>query len=253
MATNPDKRRCAAKRTNGEPCNNWAMKGMKVCRNHGGSSPQAKRAAAKRLELERAQREAERAVKTLGLARDTTPTEALLDEVKWTAGHVEWLRQKVQELEPMVLSTTIDEDGAHDVMSPHPLVHGVTRVEREKGFIRAEDESGEIRVVQAGDLVETKRVETAGPSVWYQLYMMERQQLVRVCEAALRAGVEERRVALAERQGLAVAGMLRTVLEAVWAQVVSELVARGEVAAARALFDAVVARVVPAALRSLAE
>lgn len=41
--------KCTAKRTNGELCNNWAIHGANVCRNHGGSAPQVKDAARRRL------------------------------------------------------------------------------------------------------------------------------------------------------------------------------------------------------------
>jgi hypothetical protein len=50
--------------------------------------------------------------------------------------------------------------------------------------------------------VTTKK---AGTSAWYELYMKERDHLAKVCSLALRAGIEERKVKLAESQGLLVA------------------------------------------------
>lgn len=46
----PPARRCGARRRDGEPCANYPMRGQARCRMHGGSSPQARRAAARRLE-----------------------------------------------------------------------------------------------------------------------------------------------------------------------------------------------------------
>ncbi|WP_286189399.1 hypothetical protein [Sanguibacter hominis] len=115
---------------------------------------------------------------TLGLSRDVSPSEALLEEVRWTAGHVDWLRDRVREVER-------DE-----------LVWGKTKWKQ--------TDSAD------GPIEET--VETASTSVWYDLYERERKHLVAVCTAALRAGVEERRVRLAEAQGEQVAAVIKAIL-----------------------------------------
>ncbi len=41
---------CTARRTNGEPCKNYAMLGTTVCHAHGGKAPQTRQAARRRLE-----------------------------------------------------------------------------------------------------------------------------------------------------------------------------------------------------------
>jgi len=45
----PDRRKCSAKRTNGEPCGNYPMHGGKVCRKHGGAAKQVREKAKQRL------------------------------------------------------------------------------------------------------------------------------------------------------------------------------------------------------------
>jgi len=150
--------------------------GTKVCRFHGGNAANVRAAGARRL----AEAEATRQVVTLGLPVDISPTEALLQEVQWTAGHVHWLRSKVQD---------IDEE---------ELVWGAT------------SESTK----QATQFPGTDSTSTAAPSIWYVLYAKERQHLVAVCAAALKAGVEERRVRLAESQGDLVATAIRHILDA---------------------------------------
>src|SRR5438874_535830 len=61
------------------------------CKLHGGCAPSGRSAGQQVL--------AEQAVKTYGLSIDVSPTDALLEEVRWTAGHVAWLRARVQEVE----------------------------------------------------------------------------------------------------------------------------------------------------------
>lgn len=91
----PIEGRCRARRTNGEPCTNWPMKGAKVCHAHGGRAPQVKAAAKRRQE----QQTALAAVATYGLPRQIAPDQALLEEVHRTAGHVAWLHQLIGGLD----------------------------------------------------------------------------------------------------------------------------------------------------------
>jgi hypothetical protein len=120
------------------------------------------------------------AVKTLGLPIDIDPGKALLDEIHWTAGHVQWLRDKVQELEgdALVWGKSLHREG----VGPEGPV----------------------------DVSDHK----AAPNTWYQLYMAEREHLAKVCSLALKAGIEERKVKLAESQGLLVAEAIRRILGA---------------------------------------
>jgi hypothetical protein len=119
-----------------------------------------------------------RAVVTLGLPVDIDPAKALLDEIHWCAGHVAWLRGKVQEV--------TDQD----------LVWG--RVQTDNGI----GPQGPVDM----------STEKAGPNVWLELYNQERDRFHRVCALALRSGIEERRVKLAEQQGDLVAAVVNRIL-----------------------------------------
>ncbi|MFF7142247.1 hypothetical protein ACFZB5_13495 [Streptomyces nodosus] len=175
------KRRCQArsKASDGGQCGAYAMRGQDVCRFHGGATKKAREAAKERIVEEKARA----LVETYGRKIDTTATEALLDEVQWTAGHVAWLRERVQEIEGTAAAGTDRE---------HPLVWGVTR----------EKSVGE----------DFGTTEEAAPNVWLKLYQQERAHLVKVCSEAIKAGIEERRIKLAEQQGSLVAQAIRAIL-----------------------------------------
>lgn len=134
----------------GMPCKIVPMHGSDVCRKHGGSTPQARKAAKARV----AEVKAREAVVLFGLPRDVSPTEALLEEVRWSAGHVAWLREQIAQIT---------------------------------------DVTGEGRA-------------------FLDLYADERDRLVRIAKTTLDAGVEERRVQLAESQGALVATAIRRIL-----------------------------------------
>jgi hypothetical protein len=46
---------CKATRKNGDPCKKWAIRGGEVCEMHGGSAPQVREAAERRIEEARGQ------------------------------------------------------------------------------------------------------------------------------------------------------------------------------------------------------
>ena len=121
---------------------------------------------------------ARKAVETYGLPRDISPTDALLEEVRYSAGHVAWLRAKVAELE------------AAD------LVWGVTE-EVDK---------------QASEFAGTDTTRAAAVNVWLDLYFRERKHLLDLTKTAISVGIEERRVRLAEAQGALMNDVIRRIL-----------------------------------------
>jgi hypothetical protein len=128
----------------------------------------------KKLEQHRQKVAAIKAVQTYGLPAEVDPHDALLEEVHRTAGHVRWLGQIVGELDQ------------------GDLVWGV-----------AQEKTG-------GD--DWGTTSKAAPNVWLELYHRERQHLVKVAKAAIDAGIDERRVQLAEEQGRVIVDVLRATL-----------------------------------------
>lgn len=164
------------------PCGQPPLIGGKVCKFHGGMSPRALAGAARRV----AEAEAERANLRYGIRRDVSPSEALLEEIQWTAGHVEWIRGKVQAIEA-------DLD----------VVWGETKtVVRSPGEGAGEDAPPSM----------TETTEAAALNAWITLYQKERAHLARMCAEAIRAGIEDRKVKLAERQGQLVADVIGRIL-----------------------------------------
>lgn len=105
-----------------------------------------------------------------GAPIDKDPGMALLEEVHRSAGHVAWLEEKVRGLEES------------------ELVWGTVMM------VQEERVGG-----QGGDYTLTRKENRATINTWWDLYRREREHLSKVSLAALKAGIEERRVRIAER------------------------------------------------------
>lgn len=193
----------AKKRGKNEACASSPVPGGTRCGRHGGNSPKAKAAAEQRT----AQQELTRQVGTLGIREkypDIDPGQALLSEIQISHAHVQWLRAKVAEIEP------------------NELVWGVTKTEAGIG--------------PQGPVDTT--TQEAGFHTWYQLYTREREHFAKLTTMALKAGIEARKIALAEQQGAMVARALQEIF--------------GKLALSKQQ-AALLPTVVPAALRQLTE
>ena len=170
--------RCTAKaRTTGDQCRQTAIDGGTVCHYHGGAAPRVKASAAKRAQ----QAKAAEAARLFAIPKDIDPSDALVDLVKWTAGEVDYWRREVERIA---------------TVTPEKLTAGVTKIER--GTRDRAD-------------VDMRTIETV-PHIAYRMLTDAQDRLAKYASAALRAGVEERRVKLAEDQGALVAQAIRGML-----------------------------------------
>jgi hypothetical protein len=159
----------------GNPCGNRPITGGTVCRMHGGSAPAVKAKAAERKQQEAVRR----TLMALGEPEPIDPAQALLNLIAWKHGEVQWLRSKVQAVQDEV------------------LVWGAT--EHREGV----GPEGPISVTS----------ERAQPNVWWSLLRQAEDQLSDYASKALRAGVAERQIRLAESTGAAIAGVVNVILD----------------------------------------
>lgn len=173
----------------GERCRNRAIEGGTVCEHHGGAAPQVREAAAFNVFA----KEARALMATYGEKLDITPENALIAVVQWTAGHVEWLRARVQEIQEAHAESLFDPDGTERAArGRHPLVWGITKIK------------------DGGD--DQGVTEEAAASMWLKLYTQERELLIKASATAIRAGVDERLVRIAETTGARVADVIQAIL-----------------------------------------
>ncbi|MFC0673537.1 hypothetical protein [Brachybacterium hainanense] len=149
-----------------------------MCRVHGGSIPAVRAAAARRV----AEGKAAKAMRLFAEPVDIDPAQALLELVQWTAGEVRYWRAEVAAIAET---------------KPASLTWGKTKAEKGVG---------------PQGPVDTETHEAVRP-VAYAMLTDAQDRLARYAAAALKAGVEERRVKLAEDQGALVAQVIRRILD----------------------------------------
>lgn len=167
---------CTAHTSSGRPCKRPPNRGMSVCNSHGGRAPQAIAGREKRAREDQARADAQR----FAARTDIHPADALLELVHYQAGIVTYWRGRVEELQ------------AEDL---------------EWGTTQHREGSGPEGPID----VETKE---AVPHIAYKLLTEAQDKLAAYASAALKAGVEERKVRLAENQGQLVAQAIRAILDA---------------------------------------
>lgn len=170
---------CGATKKNGEPCRRpagWGTDhvGDGTCKLHGGSTPDAILKAAKAKAT------------VMGIAIDVEPHEALLQCVRLTAGEVVYCNQMIAELAP--------EDAVG-----HPL-----EIVSREGYT---SEEGHVSY-------EERREKVPMMNIWIRTRAQALERLAKFAKMALDAGVDERRVRLAEGFTSVLAPALRDFMDA---------------------------------------
>lgn len=140
--------------------------GFGRCKYHGGNSPSHKNKAARDEVAHR--------FKAYGTPIDIDPGTALLQEVRRSAGIVQWLGEVIAEF-----TTDLDLSGG---------------------------------AREARDAVQTLGEQGRAAAVWVDLYFRERRNLAQVAKLALDAGVAERQIQLQEEQGRLMATAIQAIL-----------------------------------------
>jgi hypothetical protein len=176
---------CGAKTKAGTPCKKRAGHGTEHvgegrCRLHGGASPRAELAGQVTL--------ARREAAVMGVPLDIEPHNAILECIRIAAGEVQYASERIAELDqaeavgPIVTTLT------------RPLSYG---------------KEGESKTETAKEI----KHEAPALHIWITTRRQAMDRLVQYSAVALKAGVEQRRVELAEQQGQLLAQVIRGILE----------------------------------------
>ena len=170
--------RCTAlSQQSGERCRRRAIKGGTVCAVHGGGAPQVRAAARRRLERERLDGEIGRLLDELEMEHaERHPIEVLIDAVTRSSAMVEVLGSLVGRLDATPASLPAQDIGTGG----------------RRGALYGRDHLGDGR-----------------PHVLMVMYREWVEIAAKMAKMALEAGVDERRVRLAEQHGAVISDVLR--------------------------------------------
>lgn len=176
----PHADRCLAKLSDGSGvCNSPAgfgtdHLGIGRCSVHGGNLLSHRNNAIAMKAKER--------MRILGAPKDIDPYSAVLEDIRRTAGHIDWLNEFINRISEANEALAAEEDFG----DPELAAHRKTLEQfTEAGF----------------DI-----------SVAYKIYHEERKHLVQVSQAAVRMGIAERQIQIAEEQGRQIATVLQNFL-----------------------------------------
>jgi hypothetical protein len=194
---------CIGHRSDGEPCMAWPIVGGVVCyKRHGGKAPQVQAAAKRRI----AEAEAKRDCLRLGVpVEDGDPGQGLLEAVRQSWGAVIFWQTLVEQLDPGMTRSETDPETGETI-----LIEGV---------------AGRTFHVSGRPTGEAK------PHVYVVQWERERERWIDCCSAALKAGVDERRLRLEENE-------TRTLFQAQAAACVAAGLTEEQVSAFRTAFAA---------------
>lgn len=155
------------------PCAGYRIKGMDVCRFHGGGSKRSKAKAARAAEREAERAALEKAVRIFGLPREVDPAVGLIEEYWRTAG-------LVRQLESMV-SRLGAEDVTFGIITETVVTKTLAGVERPEGTA---DEPAE---------VERRVVRGAKRHALVSMFNEERDRFAKLGAKITELGLEARR------------------------------------------------------------
>jgi hypothetical protein len=184
-----DHPRCQAHRQRTDPpvpCMKYPIAGGRVCSKHGGNTRAAREKAAERVFEQNERAQAVEPLARFQPKREIHPATALIDLVQYQAGVVEYWRGRVEQIN--------EED----------LTYGMAEQTDSEGPFGP---SSQQKFVTAANIV-------------YKLLREAQRDLADYASMALKAGVQERQIRLAEEQGSAFARAQRAILASMWEVVV---------------------------------
>jgi hypothetical protein len=200
-----ERRKCSGTNNRGEPCGKWAIRGGTVCRSHGGAAQQVKAKAAIRAE-----------VMSWGLGEtNVDPGEVLLRLVTQSAARAERYAMLLEEAYDAAERLKQAHDAGAQIEAPGDELADTAETAR-RDLDRIFNTGGVAALVgNTYGAAKDVGVYVTGEAIrgLADLEAKERERCANFATKAVAAGLAERQVRLAERQGELLAQVIRSVLD----------------------------------------